>query len=314
MKVGIYLPVREGTGSGHHADRTRSWSDLLAMARLSEEAGFDSVWVPDHLLFRWPTDPPTTQGTWEAWSLVAALAAATSRVEIGTMVLCASFRHPALLAKMADTVDEISGGRLILGLGAGYHEPEFAAFGYGYADRASRFEEAVSIVSQLLKRGACDFSGAHFTLRDCELRPRGPRPQGPPIMIATSNPAGVVRPRMHRVLAEHADLWNGWLAFWRSWPDAVPPLQAVVDDACRAGGRDPASLGRTVSPLVVFPDLDPGPQRPGVEPLVGDSATLAAAFAAFAAAGVDHLQLQLDPNTPEAIARCADALAIWRAR
>ena len=313
MKVGIYLPVREGMGSGHHADRTRSWRDLLAMARLAEEAGFDSVWVPDHLLFRWPTHPPTTQGTWEAWSLVAALAAATSRVEIGTMVLCASFRHPALLAKMADTVDEISGGRLILGLGAGYHEPEFAAFGYGYADRASRFEEAVTIVSRLLKRGECDFSGAHFTVRDCELRPRGPRPQGPPIMIATSNPAGVVRPRMHRVLAEHADLWNGWLAFWRSWPDAVPALQAEVDAACLAYGRDPATLGRTVSPLVVFPDLDPAPTRPEVEALVGSCEELAAAFANFAAAGVSHLQVQLDPNTPEAIARCGAALAIWRA-
>jgi alkanesulfonate monooxygenase SsuD/methylene tetrahydromethanopterin reductase-like flavin-dependent oxidoreductase (luciferase family) len=312
MKVGIYLPVREGAGSGHHADVTRSWRDLLGMARLAEEAGFDSVWVPDHLLFRWPGDPPATQGTWEAWSLVAALAATTTRVEIGTMVLCASFRNPALLAKMADTVDEISGGRLILGLGAGYHEPEFRAFGYPFDDRASRFEEAVAIVSSLLKTGVCDHIGQHWTVRECELRPRGTRPTGPPIMIATSNPAGVPRPRMHRTLARHADLWNGWLAFWRSWPDAIPPLRAVVDEACLAEGRDPATLGRTASPLVVFPDLDPGPQRPGVEPLVGTTADLAHALRGFSDEGIEHLQVQLDPNTPAAIAAFAPALAAFR--
>jgi alkanesulfonate monooxygenase SsuD/methylene tetrahydromethanopterin reductase-like flavin-dependent oxidoreductase (luciferase family) len=312
MKVGVYLPVREGMGSGHHADRTRSWRDLLAMARQVEDAGFDSLWIPDHLLFRWPGVPPTTQGTWEAWSLVAALAATTSRVEIGTMVLCTAFRSPALLAKMADTVDEISGGRLILGLGAGYHEPEFRAFGLHYADRASRFEEAVTIIGRLLRTGACDYAGQHYTVRECELRPRGPRAAGPPIMIATSNPAGVARPRMHRVLAEHADLWNGWLAFWRSWPDAVPPLRATVDAACRDAGREPATLGRTVSPLVVFPDLDPGPQRPGVEPLVGSPDALVAALAGFAREGVTHLQVQLDPATPAAIERLAGVLDRWR--
>jgi len=284
------------------------------MARHIEDVGFDSLWVPDHLLFRWPGEPPTTQGTWEAWSLVAALAAATNRVEIGTMVLCTSFRPPALLAKMADTVDEISGGRLILGLGAGYHEPEFRAFGFPYDDRASRFEEAVTIIAGLLRTGACDFVGAHHTVRDCELRPRGPRPGGPPIMIATSNPAGVARPRMHRVLVEHADLWNGWLAFWRSWPDAVPPLRETVDAACRAAGRDPDTLGRTASPLVVFPGLDPGPQRPGVDPLVGTPAELAAAFAGFAREGIAHLQVQLDPNTPAAVDQLAVALDLWRRR
>jgi alkanesulfonate monooxygenase SsuD/methylene tetrahydromethanopterin reductase-like flavin-dependent oxidoreductase (luciferase family) len=310
--IGLYLPIRESRGSSHHADVTRSWPDLLRLARLSEDAGFDAVWVPDHLLFRWPGEDDRPQGTWECWSILSALAARTTRLSLGTLVACTSFRHPALLAKMAETVDEISSGRLVLGLGAGYHEPEFRAFGYRFEDRASRFEEDVTVIRELLSRGRSDFSGRHQRLEGAVLRPRGPRPDGLPIMIATSNPQGALRPRMHRILAERADFWNGWLAFWRSWPDAIPPLRAHIDAACWAAGRDPVTLSRTVTILVRFPDLDPAPLPGGVEPLTGTPAELASAFAGFAAEGISHLQLQLDPCTPAAIERIGLAIALAR--
>src|SRR5436305_9669791 len=122
LKVGINLPTTEGALSG----KTPKWADLLAFAERAEVLGFDSLWVPDHLLLRWEGQ---TRGIWECWSLLAALAAVTSRVELGPLVACTSFRIPALLAKMADTVDEISGGRLVLGLGAGANGREHPAFG-----------------------------------------------------------------------------------------------------------------------------------------------------------------------------------------
>jgi alkanesulfonate monooxygenase SsuD/methylene tetrahydromethanopterin reductase-like flavin-dependent oxidoreductase (luciferase family) len=197
---------------------------------------------------------------------------------------------------------------LILGLGAGYHEPEFRAFGYPYGERAGRFAEAVAIIGSLLRTGACDFTGRFYQVRDAELRPRGPRPNGPPIMIATSNPAGERKPRMHRLLVEHADLWNGWLAFWRSWPDAVPPLREHIDALCRAHGRDPATLGRTVTILVAFPELGAQPGRAGEEPLTGRPDDLAAALVRFAAEGIRQVQVQLSPATPEALEAFAPVL------
>ena len=303
LKVGVYLPVLEARGSGHPADFTRRWPDLLAMARRAEELGFDSLWLPDHLLFRWPGEE-RAQGIWECWSLLAALAAATTRIELGTIVTCTGFRNPALLAKMADTVDEVSGGRLILGLGAGWYEPEYRAFGYPFDHRVDRFEEALTIIQALLREGHVDFAGTYYQARDCELRPRGPRPQGPPIMIGTTNPTGQPRPRTLRLVAEHADLWNEWLVFWRSWPDAVPPLRAKVDAACVAAGRDPTTLGRTVAPLVNLPGA--GPTAPGEEPLVGSPEELAEAFRAFAREGIDHLQVLMNPNTEAAL----EALAL----
>ncbi|GIW05021.1 MAG: hypothetical protein KatS3mg059_1641 [Thermomicrobiales bacterium] len=168
LKIGIMLPESEREMAGE----TARWKDLLAMARATEELGFDSLWFADHLLMKVPGYEP--QGAWECWSVLAALAACTSRIELGPFVSCTGYRNPALLAKIAETVDEISGGRLILGLGAGWAEPEYRAFGFPFDHRYSRFEEALHIITSLIRTGRVDFHGQFYTAEGCELRPARP--------------------------------------------------------------------------------------------------------------------------------------------
>lgn len=277
LKVGFILPQIEGRTSGS----TPRWTDIMEMAQRSEEVGFDSLWVVDHLLYQFgENDPP--RGIWECWSLLAALAAVTKTAELGTLVVCTGFRSPALLAKMADTVDEISNGRLILGLGAGYFEREYRAFGFPYDNRVSRFEEALTIISTLLRTGAIDYEGKYYFARESELRPRGPRPEGPPILIGTRGE------RMMRLMAKHADAWNGWLVRGQNGPDAIPALRDAVDAACGDVGRDPATLDRTATVMV---DVG-GEKRPsGTGPIVGTPEEVAGVFRQFAAEGITHIQI-----------------------
>jgi alkanesulfonate monooxygenase SsuD/methylene tetrahydromethanopterin reductase-like flavin-dependent oxidoreductase (luciferase family) len=294
LAVGLILPMTEREMAG----QTAHWTDLLAMARRAEELGFDSVWIEDHLLFRFAGQE--AQAPWECWSMLAALAASTSRVALGPLVTCTGFRNPALLAKMAGTVDEISGGRLILGLGAGWHEPEYSAFGYPFDHRVSRFEEALTIIAGLLRDGHVDVEGTYYQARDCELRPRGPRPGGPPIMIGTTGP------RMLRLTATQADLWNGWA---RRHPAEIAVDRAQVDAACAAVGRDPASLGRTVSVLVDLPGRAGRPSEPRPT-LSGAPVELAATLRALAHEGISHVQLWLDPSTLAGLEAFAPVLAL----
>ena len=292
LGVGLMLPDTEREMAGG----TARWADLAAMARTAEDCGFDSIWVSDHLLFRFEGKEP--QGIWECWTLLSALAAVTSRVEIGALVSCTGFRNPALLAKMADTVDEISGGRLVLGLGAGWHEPEYDAFGYPFDHRAGRFAEALTIISGLLRHGEVDFRGTYHAACDCELRPRGPRRHGPPIMIGSSGE------RMLRLAARHADIWNAW---GKQDPAEIPPLRATVDGACRAEGRDPASMARSVSMLV---DLPGAAGRPREEPpfVTGDAETIEGTLRGMAREGIGHVMVVLDPNTVAGIEALAPVL------
>ena len=141
LKVGVQLP---------EVEREVRWPELLDMARAIEDLGYDSVWFGEHLLYRWPDRAP--RGPWEAWAMLAAVAAVTSRIELGPLVACTAFHNPAVLAKRADTIDEISGGRFILGLGAGWNETEFRAFGIPFDHRIARFEEAFTIIRGLLQR------------------------------------------------------------------------------------------------------------------------------------------------------------------
>jgi alkanesulfonate monooxygenase SsuD/methylene tetrahydromethanopterin reductase-like flavin-dependent oxidoreductase (luciferase family) len=286
LKVGVQLPL------------AAPWDETRRLAELAEAAGLDSLWFPDHLIGRFGGPPVVV---WECWALVTAVAAATRRIQIGTLVVCTGFRNPALLAKMADTVDEISGGRLILGLGAGWHEPEFRAFGYPYDHRVSRFEEAFAIVRALLREGRVDFAGRFHEARDCELLPRGPRPAGPPLMVGTKGE------RMLRLAAARADLWNGC---WFAAPAELAPVLERVDAACADVGRDPATLGRTAGVFVDLPGRI-GRPLPTDVPVSDSPAAVADLLHGFAAEGVAHAQVWLDPLTPdtlETFARAAELL------
>ena len=225
--------------------------------------------------------------------MLSALAASTSRVELGTLVIGAGFRNPALLAKMADTIDEISGGRLILGVGAGYHEPEYRAFGYPTDHRYARFEEAIHIIHGLLRNGRIDFAGTYYSARECELHPRGPRPGGPPIMI------GARGPKMLRLTARYADLWNMSLpAQWRSRLEYLEPGKGLVDAACREVGRAPSTLGRTGWMLwrpANQPDAMPAWVSKLMEPLSGTPEDVATVFRDMARAGISHVQVAVFP-------------------
>ena len=309
LKVGLLLPAIEGTMAGG----TARWADLLAIARRAEEVGFDSLWVSDHLLFRLPGREEAAVGMWEGWSLVAALAAATSRITLGPFVSCGPFRNPALTAKMADTVDEISGGRLVLALGAGWHRPEFDAFGFPFDHRASRFEEAFTIVRSLLRDGHVDFEGTYHSARGCELRPRGPRPQGPPLMVGTKGP------RMLRITTPHVEMWN---ADWTSSPAAIPPMREAVDAVCREVGRDPATLERTAGVLIDLPGRDPsrsgrssvaGATEPTTKPdppATGTPGELAELLRGYAREGISHVQVWIDPSTVAGVEEFARALEL----
>ena len=299
LKVGFFLTAFDQPWADAPAP---CWDELVARTKRAEEIGFDSVWVPDHLLVRDADEGAL--GVWEGWSLLAALAASTERVELGPLVACTAFRNPALLAKMADTVDEISGGRLTLGLGAGWHEPEFQAFGYPFDHRVSRFEEAVTIIHGLLKHGQIDFEGTYYQARDCELRPRGPRAAGPPIMIGASGA------RVLGLTARFADVWNR--DFDKVNPDLEPfspedlaAWQLRVDAACFEVGRDPATLERTAAVLV---DLPNAPGREGWNALTGPAEDLAEGLRSYASAGFTHVQIWLQPATIAGIEAFAPVL------
>jgi alkanesulfonate monooxygenase SsuD/methylene tetrahydromethanopterin reductase-like flavin-dependent oxidoreductase (luciferase family) len=293
------------------------------MARRAEEVGFDSIWVPDHLTHKFEGVPE--YGIWECWSLMCGLAAVTSRVEIGSWVLCTSFRNAALLAKMADTLDEISAGRLLLALGAGWHEPEYRAFGFPFDHRIGRFEESLTIVHGLLRRGRVDFRGRFAEAQDCELRPRGPRPGGPPIVVGTiagsllGRVLGLPEPaprdsRMLRLVARFADEWN---VPWVNDPRDLVSLDRLIESACVAEGRDPAGLRRSHGTIVNLPMWRDRPGsdrvravRAALNPIEGSPAEIAEALRRFAAAGTDHVHVQIDPETVEGIEAFAEVLAL----
>ena len=288
LKVGVQLP---------EVEREVRWPEVLDMVRAIEDLGYDSIWLGEHLLYRWEDRPP--RGPWEAWTSMAGIAAVTSRVEFGPLVACTNFHNPALLAKQASTIDEISEGRFILGLGAGWNETEFRAFGFPYDHRVDRFEEAFTIIRTLLRDGAIDFDGRFYQARDCELLPRGPRLAGPPLLIGSNGS------RMLRMTMPYADAWNSWFADIGNRPEGVARLREVVDEACRDVGRDPSDIARTVAVFVRGPGGSGRVQghyaAGAVPPLKGAPEEVAEGLRAYARAGISHVQLVLDPITLESI-------------
>lgn len=297
MKIGLVLIIAE------HKELRRAYSyqQTREFAQQAEEAGFDSIWLYDHMLYRGQDHP--TIGIWECWTFLSALADATQRVELGTLVACNSFRNPALLAKMAITLDEVSQGRLILGLGAGWNKPEYEAFGWPFDHRVSRFEEALQIIRPLLKEGRVDFEGKYYQARDCEIRPVGPREGGPPIMI------GSFGKRMLNLTARYADLWNtGYLG----QVETLTQPRHELFEACQQVGRDPATLGVTAMIYVHYSKMAPLPEGLDNPPLSGSPTQIARAMVAYEQAGVEHVMFHLIPYKPAAIRKFEEALHIYR--
>ncbi|MGI8857042.1 MAG: LLM class flavin-dependent oxidoreductase [Thermomicrobiales bacterium] len=279
MKIGTIAQQAERTLNGQ---RVR-FNDIKDLAVAAEAVGLDSFWLPDHFIYR-PHEPDQL-GVWEVFTFLSALASVTATIALGTLVTATSFRNPALLAKMVDALDEISGGRFLLGLGAGNWEPEHTMFGYPFDHRAGRFAEAIQIIAPLLREGAVDFHGKYYEATDCVLRPRGPSPSGPPIWV------GARGERMLRIIARHAD---AYITIWPITPTQVTEQWERMVAACQEVGRDPATLELTAGTFVRLPENG----QPAVDDkaICGTYAEIAAQLQAFAAVGVRHLHVTFRPS------------------
>jgi probable F420-dependent oxidoreductase len=293
MHVGAIVRLGATTEGG----QPPAYSAVRQMARHMETVGLDSIWAYDHLLYRRPGQP--TSGIWECWTTLSALAEATHRVRLGTVVMCTPFRNPALLAKMAVTLDEVCGGRFTLGVGAGWHQPEFDAFGVPFDHRVGRFEEALRIISPLLREGHVDFRGRYYQAPDCELVPSGPRPGGPPLLVAGKGP------RMLRLTAQYADIWN--TAWHTDPPSAVARLDSMRA-TCTELARDSSSLALTVCVTVAYPDL--ADKTPEVA-LTGTAEHIAEALSGYAGLGVSEVIVDVNPYTPAAFEHFARAVRLY---
>ena len=286
VRVGIQLP---------EVEREVRWPEYVTMARAAEEAGFDSIWVGDHYLYRGDGRPE--RGPWEAWTLLAGLAGVTERVRLGPLVACLNFHEPALLAKMAATIDELSGGRLVVGVGAGWNRTEFDALGIPYQHRAARFEEAFEIVRRLLGGEHVTFEGRWHTTDDAVLLPRPAR--RPPLMIGSTG---------ERVLATalpHVDAWNTWFDWFGNTPEGFARGTATIDGACERAGRDPASVERSACVLIRFPgDGGERPDDPAIATI--GPADVSAAIHDFADAEADEVILVCDPITERSVRELGD--------
>ena len=295
MKIGIILDISEDLLDG----RTPTFRDLREMARISEQVGFDSLWLADHLIYRFPDQPESAP--WETLTMLSALAAVTTRITLGTLVLSTSFRPPAMLAKMADALDEISEGRFILGVGAGWHQPEYEAFGYPFDHLAGRFDEAMQIIAPLLREGHVDFQGQYYQVNNCVLRPRGPSPAGPRILVAGR------RPRMLQLTARDADAWN------TAWHTDAAVVKERIDElaqVCATIGRDPASIEMTVGTEVrLQPRKEDGSTDRAIS---GTPEEIASRLHAFADVGTSHLIVALDAVTPSSIEQLGHIVELAR--
>jgi alkanesulfonate monooxygenase SsuD/methylene tetrahydromethanopterin reductase-like flavin-dependent oxidoreductase (luciferase family) len=293
FEIGLVLPLWDSFVDGS----TSRWVDLRDLALRAEELGFDTVWVPDELLWR-PT-AEDRQGWWEAVAMAGAVAAATSRVKVGTWILSALHRNPGITAKAVETIDEISAGRFVFGLGSGHAGAQAHAFGLPEDHVHSRFAEALEIILPLLRQGRADFEGTFHAARSLVQRPVGPRPGRIPIMI------GAKGPKMLRLAALHADIWS-WFAEERSDLAELGPRLAALEAACAEVGRDPATIGKSAG-VVVEPTSAGGGDALGT-PIRGSATEVADVLRGFGAAGFTNVEVILSPPTVAALDAMAPVL------
>lgn len=296
FEIGLVLPMGESFVDGS----TARWTEIRDLAVGAEAIGFDTVWVADELLWR-PPDGPVV-GWWECVAMAGAVAAATTRVKVGTWVLSALHRNAGITAKAVETIDEISGGRFVLGLGSGHAGRQAHAFGLPEDHVFGRFEEAVEIIVPLLRHGRAGFEGTFHAARDLEHRPVGPRPGRIPIMI------GAKGPKMLRLAVRHADVWSWYVEERSDLTEFVPRLETLLA-ACEAAGRDPATIGRSAG-IVVEPTSITGAADVIGVPVRGPSEALADAFREFRHAGFTQLEVMLWPPTRKALDAMAPVLEL----
>jgi alkanesulfonate monooxygenase SsuD/methylene tetrahydromethanopterin reductase-like flavin-dependent oxidoreductase (luciferase family) len=296
IELGLVLPMEESWTDGS----TPRWAEIRELAIRAEAMGFDTVWIPDELLWR-PAEGQT-RGWWECVSMTDAVAKATSRVKVGTWVLSALHRNPGITAKAVETLDEISGGRFVLGLGSGHAGRQAPAFGLPEDHVIGRFEEAVEIIGPLLRKGRADFEGTYHAARDLEHRPVGPRPGRIPIMM------GAKGPKMLRLAALHADIWS-WYVEERSELAEFAPRLAALEAACLEVGRDPASIGRSAGIIVEPTDITGAAEALAI-PVRGSAEEIAGELRAFGAGGFTQIEILLWPRTLAALEAMAPVLEL----
>ena len=279
---------------------TTHWSRIREFALRAEEIGFDTIWTPDELV--WFTGE-TPQGYWDGVSMAGAVAAVTSTAKVGTWVMSALHRNPGIIAKTAETLDDISGGRFVFGLGAGHEWPGQArAFGLPEDRIFARFEEAVAIIVPLLREGRASFEGEFYAARDLPQQPRGPRPGTIPLLIGGNGPKG------QRAAVRHADIYSCYVEE-RAVVDEVAPRLASLETICAELGRDPATIGRSVGVLVR--PLEAAGFSPSM--LSGSAVEITDAVRAFRDAGFTQLEFMLGPGTIEALDSLAPVVEAIRA-
>ncbi len=292
LRIGVQLP---------EVERHVPWAEYLAMARAAEEVGFDSVWVGDHLLYR--GDGREARGPWDAWSVLAAIAATTERVRLGPLVACTAFAAPGLLARRAAAVQEISGGRLVLGLGAGWNETEFRAFGVPFDHRASRFGESFEIIRRLLAGERVTYEGRFEHVRDAVLLPRPAAP--PPLMIGSTGE------HVLRIALPYADAWNVWYDLYGNTPEGFAEENARVSRLVRETGRRQSDVVRSATAFVTLEGR--GRDRPhtrDVRHLTGPPQTIANGLMDLAAAGAEEAILVVSPISERSIRTLGDVIAM----
>jgi alkanesulfonate monooxygenase SsuD/methylene tetrahydromethanopterin reductase-like flavin-dependent oxidoreductase (luciferase family) len=284
LRIGVQLP---------EVERQVRWTEVMAMARAAEESGFASLWVGDHLLYR-AGDGRPERGPFEAWTMLSALAAVTERVELGPLVACAAFHPAAVLAKMAATIGEISAGRFVLGIGAGWNIDEFEAFGLPHDRLVGRFAAAFPVIQQLLAGERTADGGV--------LLPPPPRV---PIMIGSNGP------RMLSIALPHADAWNTWWEDYGNSAEGFSALNARITQAAADAGRDPAGVLRSACALVMLDESAPErPIVPEAPPITGTPTQIATRLRELHEAGADDIILVLSPITEHSIRTLAEAVAL----